>query len=98
MQAELAHQALHTLTIVEIKSFISASLFKDFELALDQYIIYRNLIRLSQSEYQDIHLAIKDDIYDSFFQRKSVQTLVDINSIALVSVDVIKEEVIQWIN
>jgi len=32
--------------IIEIKSFISLSLVKDFELALGQYIIYRDLIRL----------------------------------------------------
>lgn len=31
--------------IIEIKSFISSSLMKDFELALGQYILYRNLIQ-----------------------------------------------------
>ncbi len=84
--------------IVEIKSFISPSLFKDFELALGQYIIYRNLIRLSQSEYQEIYLAIKNEVHESFFQRKSVQALININNVSLVSIDVIKEEVVKWIN
>ena len=31
--------------IVEIKSFIIPSLMKDFEMALGQYILYRNLIQ-----------------------------------------------------
>jgi hypothetical protein len=84
--------------IIEIKSFISASLFKDFELALGQYIIYRDLIKFSQSEYQEIYLAIKSTIYDTFFQRKSVQALIHVNSVSVVTIDVDQEEVVQWIN
>lgn len=79
--------------IVEIKSFISSSLFKDFELALGQYIIYRDLIKLSQSEYQEICLAIKNSIYETFFQKKSVQALIYVNSFSLVVIDVDQEEV-----
>jgi hypothetical protein len=43
--------------IIEIKSFISLSLVKDFELALGQYIFYRDLIQLAQDEYQEIYLS-----------------------------------------
>ena len=32
---------------------------RDFEIALGQYILYRNLISLTEPEYQ-IYLAIKD--------------------------------------
>ena len=33
--------------VVEIKSFLSPSPMRDFELALGQYILYRNLINLT---------------------------------------------------
>lgn len=84
--------------IIEIKSFISSSLMKDFELALGQYILYRNLIQLSQDEYQEIYLAIKDEIYDTFFQRKSVKAVVKLNQVALLVINTDQEEIVQWIN
>jgi len=82
--------------IIEIKSFISLSLVKDFELALGQYIIYRDLIRLLQDEYEEIYLAIKDEVYNTFFQRKSIQVLVKLNQLALLVVNIQKEEIVQW--
>ncbi|MGI0482077.1 XisH family protein [Geminocystis sp. CENA526] len=84
--------------IIEIKSFISVSLMKDFELALGQYIFYRNLIQLAQDEYQEIYLAIKDEIYDSFFQRKSIKAVVKLNQVALLVINTDKEEIVQWIS
>ena len=84
--------------IVEIKSFISPSLIKDFQNALGQYILYRDLIQLSQDEYQEIYLAIKDEIYETFFQRKSIKAVVKLNQLALVIINTEKEEVVQWIN
>ena len=35
--------------VVEIKSFLSPSPMRDFEIALGQYILYRNLISLAVS-------------------------------------------------
>ena len=84
--------------IIEIKSFISLSLIKDFELALGQYILYRNLIQLAQDEYQEIYLAIKNEIYDTFFQRKSIKAVVKLNQVALLVINTEKEEIVQWIS
>ena len=84
--------------IVEIKSFISPSLIKDFQNALGQYILYRDLIKLAQDEYQEIYLAIKDEIHETFFQRKSIKAVVQLNKLALVIINTEKEEVVQWIN
>ncbi|WP_353121296.1 XisH family protein [Planktothrix agardhii] len=84
--------------IIEIKSFISSSLMKDFELALGQYILYRDLIQLAQDEYQEIYLAIKDEVYDTFFQRKSIKAVVKLNQVALLVINTDKEEIVQWIN
>ena len=84
--------------IVEIKSFISPSLIKDFQNALGQYILYRDLIKLAQDEYQEIYLAIKDEIHETFFQRKSIKAVVQLNKLALVIINTEKEEIVQWIN
>ena len=83
--------------VVEIKSFISPSLMRDFELALGQYILYRNLINLTESEYQ-VYLAIKDSVYENFFQRDSIQTVTKLNQVLLIVVDTEKEKITQWIN
>ena len=44
--------------VVDIKSFLSTSPIKNFELALGQYILYRNFINFTAPEYK-IYLAIK---------------------------------------
>ncbi|MBE9146761.1 XisH family protein [Planktothrix mougeotii] len=83
--------------VVEIKSFLSPSPMRDFELALGQYILYRNLINLTEPEYQ-IYLAIKDSIYENFFKRESIQDITQINQLLLIVVDRSKEEILQWLN
>lgn len=60
--------------VVEIKSFLSPSPMRDFEIALGQYILYRNLISLTEPEYQ-IYLAIKDSIYENFSNENQFRIL-----------------------
>ncbi len=69
----------------------------DFHNALGQYIVYRNLIQLTEPEYK-LYLAIDDIVYEEFFQRKSVQAVIAQNSLLLMIVDTEKEEIQQWIN
>ena len=83
--------------VVEIKSFLSPSPMRDFEIALGQYILYRNFINLTEPEYQ-IYLAIKDSIYENFFNRESIQDITKINQLLLIVVDMTKEKILQWIN
>jgi hypothetical protein len=78
--------------VVEIKSFLSPSPMRDFEIALGQYILYRNLISLTEPEYQ-IYLAIKDSIYENFFQRESIQDILKINQLLLLVVEMEKEKI-----
>ncbi|QXE22560.1 putative fdxN element excision controlling factor protein [Richelia sinica FACHB-800] len=70
---------------------------KDFELALGQYILYRNLINLTEPEYK-IYLAIKESTYQNFFTRDSIKEIVELNQILMIIVNVEKEEILQWIN
>lgn len=83
--------------VVEIKSFVGKSLMYDFHSALGQYIVYRKLIQLTQPEYK-LYLAIDDVVYDKFFQRQSVQAVIEENHLLLIVVNTKKEEIQKWIN
>ena len=83
--------------IVEIKSFLSPSPMRDFEIALGQYVLYRNLVNLTEPEYE-IYLAINESAYKNFFCRDSIQDVIKINQLLLIVVDIEKEEILQWIN
>jgi XisH protein len=83
--------------VVEIKSFIGRSLMYDFHGALGQYIVYRNLIQLTAPEYT-LYLGIDDAVYQDFFQRKSIQLITKENRLLLMTVEMKKEEIQQWIN
>jgi hypothetical protein len=83
--------------VVEIKSFVGRSLMYDFHGALGQYVVYRNLIQLTEPEYT-LYLAIDDVVYKNFFQRKSIQVITKENQLLLMVVEMEKEEILQWIN
>jgi hypothetical protein len=83
--------------VVEIKSFVGRSLMYDFHGALGQYMVYRNLIQLTEPEYK-LYLAIDDLVYKNFFQRKSIQLITNENKLLLMVVEMEKEEILQWIN
>lgn len=83
--------------VVEIKSFVGRSPMYDFHNALGQYIVYRQLIELTEPNYK-LYLAIDDITYENFFQRKSIQTIVQANNLLLLVVDIQKEIIVQWKN
>ncbi len=83
--------------VVEIKSFISPSPMRDFENALGQYILYRDILELANKNYE-IYLAIRDTIYDTFFQRKSIQAVVKRHEIEFVIFNNENEEITLWTN
>ena len=83
--------------VVEIKSFVGRSLMYDFHGALGQYMVYRNLIQLTEPEYK-LYLAIDEVVYKNFFQRKSIQLITNDNKLLLIVVEMEKEEILQWID
>ena len=83
--------------VVEIKSFISPSPMRDFENALGQYILYRDILGLANKNYE-IYLAIRDTIFDTFFQRKSIQAVVKRNQIEFIIFNNEREEISLWID
>jgi hypothetical protein len=92
----IAAQRQNQNIVVEIKSFIGRSLMHDFHGALGQYIVYRNLIQLTEPDYV-LYLAIDDTVYEEFFKRKSIQAVASQNQLLLIVIDMKKEEIQQWI-
>lgn len=82
---------------VEVKSFISPSPVRDLELALGQYIIYRSFLTLTDPDRQ-VYLAIREEVFNSFFQLKAIQTIIEQNQIFLIVIDTANEVIVQWIN
>jgi XisH protein len=82
--------------VVEIKSFLSPSPMRDFEMALGQYILYRNLIALTEPEYR-LYLAIIETVYVKILSREAIKEVVALNQLNLIIVDLEKEEIILWI-
>jgi hypothetical protein len=90
--AERANQRI----AVEVKSFISASPVSDLEQALGQYLLYEDLM---QTQYLDrlLYLAVRDTVYDGFFQEEIVQIVLESRRLKLLIFDEIQEVIIQWI-
>jgi hypothetical protein len=88
-----AHHAL----VIEIKSFLDQSAIHNLEVSLGQYVAYRTLLKAVAPDCK-LYLAVADAIYQSQFQRKSFQFIVQDNQVALIVVDVHREEVMAWIH
>jgi XisH protein len=83
--------------IVEVKSFLGRSFFNDLELAIGQYIIYRNILQAKQLDFQ-IYLAVTTGVYQSKFQKKLAKLIVQTNQVKLLVFDPERKVVEQWIN
>jgi XisH protein len=81
---------------VEVKSFLGPSPFHDLELALGQYELYRMFLEQLEPD-RKVYLAVSRQIWLDFFQRESVQVVLDKSALMLVIVNVETEEVSQWI-
>ena len=83
--------------VVEIKSFVGRSLMSDFHNAVGQYTVYRSLIQATEPEYQ-LYLAIDDITYENFFQREGIAFVTRTSQIALLVVNIDRQEILQWIS
>ncbi|MGI0479420.1 XisH family protein [Geminocystis sp. CENA526] len=83
--------------VVEVKSFISRSVMREFETALGQYIIYRIFLKKILPDSK-IYLALSKNIYKSFFLKKAISLIIEETNLSLIVVDLNKEEIIKWIN
>ncbi len=81
---------------VEVKSFISASPVHDLEQALGQYLLYEDLLTRSHPDRM-LYLAVRDAVYNSFFQEEIVQIVLESRGLKLLIFDETQKEIIQWL-
>jgi hypothetical protein len=81
---------------VEIKSFISSSNISDFHTALGQFLNYRDALELIEPD-RELYLAVRITIYESFFQRRFIQSAIRRYQLRLIIYDIQQEVLVQWI-
>ncbi len=82
--------------VVEIKSFINPSPMNDFQNALGQYLLYRDFLEFSHKDYE-LYLAVKNAVFNTFFQRKSIEAVIKRHQINFIVFNDKKEEITSWI-
>ncbi|WP_307731203.1 element excision factor XisH family protein [Microseira wollei] len=81
--------------VVEIKVFNSPSLITELQKTLGQYSIYRSYLKRTNPE-RKLYLAIGIDIYQDFFQRPSIQVIIEDYDLKIIVFNPDTEEIIQW--
>lgn len=82
---------------VEVKSFLSVSKMNDLYGALGQYDVYSVYLGELEPD-RKLFLAISEEIFRRFFERKAVKIVTQKKNIPIIVVDIKKEEVVEWIN
>lgn len=81
---------------VEIKSFLGASNVYDFYLAFGQFLNYREALNKQEPE-RILFLAVPDNIRNTFFKNEFVAEMTRKFELKLVSYNIEREEIIEWI-
>ena len=82
---------------VEVKSFLSISPVHDLEEALGQYIVYEDILELSEPE-RNIYLAVREEVYLDIFSEPLGQILLRKKRLKLIVFDSSREIIIRWID
>lgn len=81
--------------VVEVKSFLGASILQDFKEMLGQYDLYWYLLQETAPEYQ-LYIAVDNITFTDEFVHPMVQLLLRMKEIPLVVVDLTTETVRTW--
>lgn len=81
---------------VEVKSFVSDSPVHELEEAVGQYIVYEDILELSEPE-RIIYLAIRAEIYAQIFSEPIGQLLLEKKRFKLIVFEALKETIVRWI-
>lgn len=83
--------------LVEVKSFLGRSFMNDLEMAIGQYIIYRDIVETKGLNFQ-LYLAITIAVYDTGFQKQLARLIVERNKVNLLIFDPNQEVLLEWIS
>ena len=82
---------------VEIKSFLGGSTLSEFHLALGQFINYRFVLNRIDPSRQ-LYLGIPKETYETFFQRKLIQMILQEQKLKIVVYNTTLQEITEWIS
>jgi len=82
---------------VEVKSFINPSTINDFHNALGQFLNYRLALQMTESN-RTLYLAVPIDIFNTFFQERFTQAVIEQYDLKILAYDPNMEEIITWKN
>jgi len=90
--------SIEQIIIVEIKCFADTNNDLD-ELyrAIGQYLIYRNVLKIKKLGYK-LYLAVPTEVYERFFHQDVVRQTTREAQIKMLVVDIVREEVMQWLD
>lgn len=83
--------------VVEVKSFAGLSFIQDLKVALGQYNLYLGLLEVVAPE-RKLYLAVSHLVYHDLFGQEAIQLILRRFQVAMVVIDVSKEEVVKWTN
>ena len=82
---------------VEVKSFINPSTINDFHNALGQFLNYRLALQMIESN-RTLYLAVPIDIFNTFFQERFTQAVIEQYDLKILAYEPNTEEIITWKN
>ena len=83
--------------VVEAKSFLGVSAMSEFQKALGQYRIYKQVLSQLKPEVK-VFLAIAESIYNKFFVGEGIQFIIEREEVAFFVVNLESEVIVKWIN
>ncbi len=81
---------------VEIKSFVGASNIRELELAVGQFVLYREVLARSDAGRR-LYMAVPLTIHETLFQEPIGQLMISTQSLRLLVFDQTRGRVAQWI-
>ena len=93
----IAAEKLEQKIIVEVKSFLGTSIVQNFKEALGQYDIYQCIIETLEID-RKLYIAITTDTYKLLNQNPITKLVMEKRKVSLVIIELITEEVEEWIH
>lgn len=81
---------------VEVKSFVGASNIRELELAVGQFVLYREILARTDPQRQ-LHLAVSIGIHESLFQEPIGQLMIETQELRLLVFDPAVGRIARWI-
>lgn len=81
--------------VVEVKSFIGVSLISEFQKALGQYHIYKDVLSQLKSEAK-VYPAISESAYNKFFIGEGIRFIIEKEKLSFFVIDLKSEVITRW--